>query len=191
MKISDNGIKLIKSFEGCRLKAYRDAVNVLTIGYGHTGDVKLGQVISQAKADELLKEDLARFEKYVMAYDSKYHWNQNQFDALVSFAFNIGNIHQLTAKGTRSIAEISNAMLLYDKAGGTRLAGLSRRRRAEKALFDKVSSSTSSSKHKSNDTIAKEVIAGKWGNGEERKKKLKAAGYDYNTIQKLVNKLLR
>lgn len=71
-----------------------------------------------------------------MKYDYKYHWNQNQLDSLTSFAYNIGSIDQLTANGTRSIAEISNKILAYDKAGGQTLAGLTRRRKAEKELFD-------------------------------------------------------
>ena len=113
MKTSDNGINLIKEFEGCMLTAYRCPAGVLTIGYGHTGsDVKAGMKITKEKATELLKKDLIKFEKHVMKYDNVYHFNQNQFDALVSFAFNIGNIDQLTAKGTRSIKEISGKILL-------------------------------------------------------------------------------
>lgn len=136
MVVSKNCIDLIKQFEGCRLNAYRDAVGVWTIGYGHTGsDVYASQQITQAKAEELLKNDLVRFENNVMKYDSKYHWNQNQFDALVSFAFNIGSIDQLTNKGSRTIQEIADAMLKYNKAGGNVLVGLTRRRKAERELF--------------------------------------------------------
>ena len=62
MKTSENGIELIKKFEGCKLTAYRDPVGVLTIGYGHTGDVKEGQKITQKKAEDLLKKDLEKFE---------------------------------------------------------------------------------------------------------------------------------
>lgn len=138
MKISKNGLELIKRFEGCRLTAYYCPAGVLTIGYGHTGsDVKPGMVITYAKADELLRNDVVKFEKAVMRYDSKYHWNQNQFDALVSFAFNIGSINQLTAYGIRSIAQISSKIPAYNKAGGKVLYGLVRRREEEKKLFDK------------------------------------------------------
>lgn len=138
MKVSENGINLIKQFEGCRLDSYKDSAGVWTIGYGHTSGVYKGQVISQMEADMLLRQDLVKAELAVMKYDNKYHWTQNQFDALVSFAFNIGSINQLTAKGTRSIAEISAKIPAYRKAGGKVLPGLVRRRTAEKELFDKV-----------------------------------------------------
>ena len=114
MKTSKTGLDLIKTFEGCRLKAYKCPADVWTIGYGHTGsDVKQGMVITQAEADRLLQQDLERFEKNVMKFNNKYHWTQNEFDALVSFAFNIGSIDQLTANGTRTKAQIAQAMLLY------------------------------------------------------------------------------
>lgn len=142
MVTSQNGINLIKQFEGCRLTSYKDAVGVWTIGYGHTLRVCGGMTITQAQAEYYLKEDLVRFESAVMKYDSKYHWNQNQFDALVSFALNIGSIDQLTANGTRSISEISSKILLYDKAGGKKLSGLTRRRKAEKELFDRGNTSS-------------------------------------------------
>ena len=90
MKISKQGLELIKSFEGCRLKAYQDIGGVWTIGYGHTDNVKSGDIITQKKADELLLKDLERFEKHVNTYVPIYDFNQNQYDALVSFAFNIG-----------------------------------------------------------------------------------------------------
>lgn len=138
MKISDAGINLIKRFEGCRLEAYQDSAKVWTIGYGHTGGVYKGQVISQMEADVLLRQDLVKAELAVSKYDNKYHWTQNQFDALVSFAFNIGSINQLTAKGTRSISEISAKIPAYRKAGGKVLPGLVKRRQAEKELFDKA-----------------------------------------------------
>lgn len=137
MKISTTGLNLIKSFEGCRLTAYKCPAGIWTIGYGHTGNVKSGQKITQAKADAYLKADLAKFEKHVMSYDKKYNWNQNEFDALVSFAYNVGSITQLTANGTRTKKQISEKILAYDKAAGKTLAGLTRRRQAEKALFDK------------------------------------------------------
>lgn len=136
MKTSKTGLDLIKTFEGCRLKAYKCPANVWTIGYGHTGsDVKQGMVITQAEADRLLQQDLERFEKNVMKFNNKYHWTQNEFDALVSFAFNIGSIDQLAANGTRTKAQIAQAMLLYNKAGGKVLPGLTKRRQAERQLF--------------------------------------------------------
>lgn len=136
MKISDVGLSIIKLFEGCRLEAYKDAAGVWTIGYGHTKGVTKGQKITQAQADTFLKQDCASAERNVSKFDNKYHWNQNQFDAMVSFAYNVGSINGLTANGTRSIQQISNKITAYNKAGGKILRGLRRRRAAEKKLFD-------------------------------------------------------
>lgn len=135
MKISQRGIDLVKEFEGLYLTAYHCPAGVLTIGYGHTSDVLPGQKITAAQAEELLRADMAASEKKVTKYDSAYHWNQNQFDALTSFAFNVGSIDQLTANGTRSLAVIADKMLQYNKAAGRVLVGLTRRRQAEMALF--------------------------------------------------------
>lgn len=136
MQTGQAGIDLIKQHEGCYLAAYKCPAGVWTIGYGHTGsDVKQGLTITQAKAEQLLKSDLAKFERHVMLFDSKYHWNQNEFNALVSFAFNVGNINQLTANKTRTKAQIAQAILSYNKANGKVLAGLTRRRQAERQLF--------------------------------------------------------
>lgn len=140
MKIGKKGLDLIKSFEGCVLSAYKvPGANekYYTIGYGHYGaDVSRGLTITQERAEELLKKDLEKFEKKVEKYTIVYKWNQNQFDAMVSFAYNVGSIDQLTAKGTRSIAEISAKITAYNKAGGKVMNGLVRRRKAEKELFD-------------------------------------------------------
>ena len=138
MRISSKGVSLIKSFEGCRLKSYKCPAGVWTIGYGHTAGVKEDDTITQAQADEYLRNDLAKYEKYVLNYDAIYHFNQNQFDALVSFTYNCGakNLKNLTQSGKRTIAQISEKLLLYNKAGGVVLRGLQRRRAAEKELFD-------------------------------------------------------
>lgn len=135
MKTSKTGLNLIKSFEGCRLTAYKDAVGVWTIGWGHTGNVYAGQKITQSEADTLLVNDLAKYEAKVDKYNDTYSWNQNEFDALVSFAYNIGNIDQLTANGTRNRDVIANKILEYNKAGGKVLVGLAKRRTAEQGLF--------------------------------------------------------
>jgi len=139
MKTSNNGIELIKSFEGCRLEAYKCPSGVWTIGYGHTANVTPCMKITQAQADDFLRTDLVRFEKYVNQYDGVYHFTQNQFDALVSFTYNCGagNLKKLVAGGLRTTKEISEALLRYNKGGGKVLPGLVRRRAAEKSLFDK------------------------------------------------------
>ena len=135
MKTGQEGVELIKKYEGCRLEAYKCPAGVWTIGYGHTAGVKAGDKITQEKADELLRADLEKFEKKVEKYDGKYHWTQNEFDALVSFAFNIGSIDQLTANGTRSRETIAEKIVQYNKAAGKVLTGLTRRRKDEKELF--------------------------------------------------------
>ena len=137
-KINKSGLNLIKKYEGCRLTSYICPAGVLTIGYGHTGkDVKPNQTISKKKAINLLKKDLARFERHVQSYNYIYEWTDNEFSALVSFAFNIGNIDQLTAYGTRTRSQIRSAMLKYVKANGKTLQGLVKRRKAELKLFNR------------------------------------------------------
>ena len=135
MKTSQNGIDLIKKFEGCRLKAYKCAADVWTIGYGHTKGVEPYEIITLTEAEKLLREDLSEYESNVDKYRLRYGWNQNEFDALVSFAFNLGSIDKLTANGTRSRATIADKMLTYNKAGDKVLAGLTKRRQAERELF--------------------------------------------------------
>lgn len=160
MIISNKGLDLIKQFEGCRLKAYKDPAGVWTIGWGHTKGVKAGNEITQEQADKLLRDDLAVYETKVDKYDDKYHWNQNQFDALVSFAYNIGSIDQLTSNGRRSIKTISEKILEYNKAGGKKLEGLVRRRKAEKALFDEaVEGDSSAVEPQPNNSTPKETEA--------------------------------
>lgn len=133
MKTSNNGITLIKKFEGCRLKAYKDAAGVLTIGYGHTSGVKAKDSITQEEAENLLKEDLEKFEKKVSKYN--YSFNQNQFDALVSFAYNLGSIDKLSQEGKRSKEQIALHIRDYVFAGGRRLQGLVNRRQVEYNLY--------------------------------------------------------
>lgn len=139
MKTSINGINLIKSFESCRLVAYKavSTEKFYTIGWGHYGsDVTKGMRITQSQADAYLVRDLAKFEAKVNKYQSKYNFNQNQYDSLVSFAYNVGSIDGLTANGTRTIAQISSKFMVYNKSGGKVLAGLTKRRAAEKKLFN-------------------------------------------------------
>lgn len=144
--IGQAGLKLIMQFEGLHLEAYRCAAGVWTIGYGHTAGVKQGQTITQSQAEEYLRQDCRKFEQY--ANNAAYvpiaaQLNQNQFDALVSFAFNCGagNLKKLCAG--RSAAQIAAAMPLYNKAAGKMLTGLVRRRAAEVALFNTPCAGTS------------------------------------------------
>lgn len=135
--LSDRGLKLIASFEGCRLTAYKDAVGVWTIGYGHTGDVKPGQKITQARAEELLRSDAGRFVKAVNE-KVKVALNQNQFDALVSLSYNLGanGWSELLAKLNRGDYAGAQKMFgEYVHAGGKVLKGLVRRRAEEAELF--------------------------------------------------------
>ena len=139
-KISQNGIDLIISFEGLSLKAYKpvSTEKYYTIGYGHYGsDVNKDMVIDKKKAIELLKNDCRKFENNVNKYQPHYNFNQNQYDAMVSFAYNIGSIDSLTKNGTRSIEEIEKAIPLYNKADGKVLKGLTVRRNKELDLFKK------------------------------------------------------
>ena len=139
MNVSQKGLDIIKKWEGCRLTAYQDSVGVWTIGWGTTNsdmsitgtEIKKGLKISQATADEWLEKSVNK--KYAPKVNKygKYNFNQNQFDALVSFCYNIGSIDQLTANGTRSIEEISNHIPAYNKAGGKVLQGLVNRRKDE------------------------------------------------------------
>lgn len=189
-KLSSTGLELIKSFESCKLYAYKclPSEKFYTIGYGHyASDVKKDMKITQKQADNLLIKDCEKFVKHVNTYMSTYNFNQNQFDALVSFAFNIGNINQLTASGTRTIEQISSKITLYNKSGGQVISGLVKRRAKEKELFD----TPTKIKKKTNLEIAKEVITGKWGNGNSRKTALIKAGYDYKAIQSLVNEMIK
>lgn len=135
MKTSQTGIDLIKKFEGCRLDAYKCPAGVWTIGYGHTVGVTAGQKISSEQAEAYLRADLDKYEKKVEKYADRYRWSQNEFDAMVSFAYNLGSIDKLTANGIRSKTVIAEKILLYNKAGGKVLAGLTRRRQAERELF--------------------------------------------------------
>lgn len=183
MKVSQNGVNLIKKYEGCRLTAYKCPAGVWTIGYGHTLGVRSHDVISQEQADEFLRQDLEKYERKVNDFDPKYHWTQNEFDALVSFAYNVGNIIGVTGSGTRSKEQIAINMYRYNKANGRTLPGLVKRRSEEHDLFV--------NNNKSPEDIAREVIDGLWGNGKERTKRLKESGYDPKEIQKIVNRILK
>ena len=140
MKTGQKGIDLIKSFEGFRAKAYLCPANVLTIGYGHTANVKPLDVVTEQQAVELLKQDLAWAEQVVNA--EKLNINQNQFDALVSFVFNCGSGNFKSSSLLRVIkanpnsTDIEYRFGMWNKGGGKVLAGLTRRRAAEYKLYN-------------------------------------------------------
>ena len=149
MKFSSNGIELIKQFEGLSLKPYLDAVNIPTIGFGNTyyedgTKVTLkDKPITEERATELLEFIANKTFSENINKVVKVGLNQNQFDALVSFAYNIGNGNFNSSTLLRwlnqgNYKEASMQLLRWDKSKGIVLNGLTKRRKAEKALFDKV-----------------------------------------------------
>ncbi len=142
MRTSQNGINLIKKYEGCRLAAYKCPAGRWTIGYGHTSGVKAGQKITQKQAENYLKSDLKEYEKGVEKA-VKVTLNQNQFDALISFTYNcgIGALISSTLLKKLNAGDYKGAskeFLKWNKSNGRVLNGLKRRRNAERALFDKI-----------------------------------------------------
>ncbi|WP_044856879.1 lysozyme [Enterobacter ludwigii] len=144
MQTSDKGIALIKQFEGCKLTAYQDSVGVWTIGYGWTQPVdgkpiRAGMTIKQETAERLLKTGMVSYESDV-ARLVKVGLTQGQFDALVSFTYNLGARSLSTSTLLRKLnagdyAGAADEFLRWNKAGGKVLNGLTRRREAERALF--------------------------------------------------------
>lgn len=187
MITSQNGINLIKEFEGCRLTAYKCPAGVWTIGIGHTGNIKAGQTITMERAEQLLKQDLVTYETAVTVWNYMYNWNQNEFDALVSFTFNCGtgSLRNLLKNGTRSRAEIRAALPLYNKdINGRQLPGLVRRRQAELNLFNKIVPIVPADPEKDYETvedIVKGIWAGDFGTPWSKSDKL------YKYFQKKVN----
>ena len=138
-RISDIGLKKLKEFEGLRKEAYYDAAGVPTIGYGHTHGVRMGDVISEYWAEMFLKADLYDVEKQVDSLGLEL--NQPQFDALVSFAFNLGFYKLKTSTLLKTIKEggsmraIKKEFKRWVYAGGQKLKGLERRREWEARRF--------------------------------------------------------
>lgn len=141
MRISEKGLNFIKSFEGCDLVAKKyKGEKYYTIGYGHYGeDVKPGQIITQQEADNLLRSDMASYEKAVERQTNYLGGlNQNEFDALTSFCYNLGegNLNLLTGGKTRNKPSIADHITAYYHSGNpANDAGLLRRRKAEKEMF--------------------------------------------------------
>lgn len=134
MTLGINGINLIKKFEGLKLTAYKCPSGVWTIGWGHTAGVKEGDVITQEQAEQLFLKDMKIYESHVNKLVA-HKLNQNQFDALVSFCYNCGagNLQKLTKNKT--LEQIGQNILLYNKSRGKVLNGLVRRRNEEQKLF--------------------------------------------------------
>lgn len=140
MKISAEGLALIKKFEGCELEAYQDAVGVWTIGYGHIKGVKEGMTITKQQAEEMLEEELVEYENYVKEA-VKYQLDQCMFDALVSWTYNLGpsNLNSSTLLKVLNAGDydgVPEQIKRWNKAGGKVLQGLVRRREAEALLFE-------------------------------------------------------
>lgn len=139
MRTSQVGVNLIKSFESLRLEAYRCPAGIHTIGYGHTAGVRRGDVIDEQKAEQLLSDDLRKFEAVVNRECPG--MNQNQFDALVSFTFNCGESALMKSALLKCVkanpmgANIRYEFSRWNKSGGMVLAGLIRRRKAEADLY--------------------------------------------------------
>lgn len=139
MKTSPKGIALITEFEGFRSKAYQDVVGVWTIGYGFTKGVQPGDTITKEQAKRRLARELAEYEASVLEACTN-EPNQNEFDALVCFAFNVGvgglkksSVIKAHNRGDHQAA--ARAFALWNKAGGKAWPGLTRRRAAEAALY--------------------------------------------------------
>jgi len=139
LKTSQEGISLIKLFEGCELTAYRCSADVPTIGYGHTANVSDGDTCTQEEAETMLAEDLVEFEDYVKNYVES-ELQQNEFDALVAWTYNLGpaNLKESTMLkelNSGNFEEVPRQMKRWNRAGGEVLDGLIRRREAESRLF--------------------------------------------------------
>lgn len=140
---SEKGLALIKEFEGCRLTVYQDSVGVWTIGYGHTKTARKDMVITQCEADRLLAQDVREHERFIHQYICT-PLEQHQFDALSSFVFNLGggSLRDSTLRKMINAGDIKSAAPQFDrwnKAGGKVLAGLVRRRAAERRMFEGLS----------------------------------------------------
>ena len=140
MNISEEGLALLKKFEGCELKAYQDSVGVWTIGYGHTKEVKEGDQINKDEAEHLLAEEMPEYEGYINSYVDV-PLEQNQFDALTCWVYNLGptnlrNSTLLTVLNQERYTDVPREIKRWNKAGGKVLKGLIRSRDAAALLFE-------------------------------------------------------
>lgn len=209
MKLSANGEKFIKNHEGFKDTYYDLKDGGLTVGFGHftpyaeakKKGIKVGDKISSAKAEELFNKSVSGFVNGTNAQIKQYGFKvgQNQFDALVSYAYNRGLGNSQGTNGLRqllshskTVNDISKNFLIYWGTNTMYKKGLINRRTAEKALFDKdlkASSKTTTAKKTSKtlDQLATEVIQGKHGSGRER---MLSLGSKYAAVQKIVNQRL-
>lgn len=189
MKTSDKGKNIIKKFEGCRLTAYKPvaAEKYYTIGWGHYGaDVAANMKISQERADELLNEDLKKFEDRVNG--TGLTLTQNQFDALVSFTYNCGPANLQSLVKNRSLNEIADAMLLYNKGADKKvLPGLVERRKLERNLFLEGMKEYK----KVTPELISEILNNKYGTRDARKSAIEKLGYNYQEVQQKVTQVLQ
>ena len=139
MRISAEGLALIKKFEGCRLEAYQDSVSVWTIGFGHTKEVNEGDACTREEAEGMLATELEEYEGYINDLVDV-PLLQNQFDALVAWVYNLGptNLRESTllrVLNEENYAQVPSEIKRWNRAGGNVLEGLVRRREAEALLF--------------------------------------------------------
>jgi len=140
MKISSDGLELIKHFEGCETTAYQDSVGVWTIGYGHTKGVEEGQSCSIEDAETMLADEMDEYEGYINSM-VKVDLEQHEFDALVAWVYNLGPTNLRSSTLLRvlnegKMQEVPQQMRRWNKAKGKVLPGLERRRLAESMLFE-------------------------------------------------------
>ena len=139
MNIGQKGIDLIKHFEGCELNAYKCPAGVWTIGYGHIKGVSEGMSITQEQAEQMLLDELKEYENYINELVTV-NLSQNQFDALVSWVYNLGPANlksstMLKVLNDGKYEDVPYQMKRWNKAGGKVLDGLVRRREAEALLY--------------------------------------------------------
>ena len=142
MKISEDGLELIKKFEGCETTAYQDSVGVWTIGFGHTKGVEEGQTCSIEDAESMLADEMDEYEGYINDM-VKVDLQQHEFDALVAWVYNLGPTNlgestMLKVLNGGQFDRVPDEMNRWTRAGGEILEGLVRRRQAESLMFQNL-----------------------------------------------------
>ena len=142
MKISEDGLELIKKFEGCETTAYQDSVGVWTIGFGHTKGVEEGQTCSIEDAESMLADEMDEYEGYINNM-VKVGLQQYEFDALVAWVYNLGPTNlgestMLKVLNGGQFDRVPDEMNRWTRAGGEILEGLVRRRQAESLMFQNL-----------------------------------------------------